>query len=149
MVLIYRLYPLKETKKKLEYLKHVLFFDGNSKKIAWVVKTGNKITEQYRDHAEIYLDVVSSEQSKYIALHVGIFWSIGTFLIKNADSVKVMLDSKEMFDHLGKNRLVDDEFIQKRTEFIKLLIKQRSLDVSYELINTKENLATPLIAHSL
>lgn len=130
-------------------MEHVLFCDGDSKKIAWLVKTGDKITEQYRDHAEIYLDIVSPEQSKYIALHVGIFWSIGTFLIKNGDSIKVMLDSKEMFDHLENNYLIEDEFIEKRTMFIKLLIKQRSLDVSYELINAKENLATPLIQHSL
>ena len=119
-----------------------MFSDGGSKKIAWFVKTGDKTTEQHRDHAEIYLDKVSSEQSKYIALHVGIFWSIGTFLIKNGDSVKVMLDSKEMFEHLGNNHLIEDEFIQKRTEFINLLIKQRSLNVSYELIDAKENLAT-------
>ncbi|RDJ32646.1 MAG: hypothetical protein DWQ18_06625 [Crenarchaeota archaeon] len=128
-------------------MEHVLFCDGDAKKIAWLVKTGEKITKQYRDHAEIYLDIVSPEQSKYIALHVGIFWSIGTFLIKNGDSIKVMLDSKEMFEHLEKNNLVKDEFIEKRTMFIKLLIKQRNLDVSYELINAKENQATPLIQH--
>ena len=130
-------------------MEHVLFSDGDSKKIAWLVKTADKITEQHRDHAEIYFDIVSPEQSKYIALHVGIFWSIGTFLIKNGDSVKVMLDSKEMFEYLEKNRLIEDEFIQKRTMFINLLIKQRSLDVSYELINVKDNLATPLIRPSL
>ena len=130
-------------------MEHVIFSDGDSKKIAWLVKTADKITEQHRDHAEIYLDIVSPEQSKYIALHVGIFWSIGTFLIKNGDSVKVMLDSKEMFEHLEKNHLIEDEFIQKRTMFINLLIKQRSLDVSYELINVKDNLATPLIRPSL
>ena len=130
-------------------MEHVLFSDGDSKRISWLVRTGDKIIEQYRDHAEIYLDIVSPQQSKYIALHVGIFWSIGTFLIKNGDSVKIMLDSKEMFEHLKKNNLVEDEFIQKRIEFIKLLIKQRNLDVSYELINAKENLATSLITHSL
>ena len=130
-------------------MEHVLFSDGDSKRISWLVRTGDKIIEQYRDHAEIYLDIVSPQQSKYIALHVGIFWSIGTFLIKNGDSVKIMLDSKEMFEHLKKNNLVEDGFIQKRIEFIKLLIKQRNLDVSYELINAKENLATSLITHSL
>ena len=33
-------------------------------------------------------------QSKYVALHVALFWGIGTFNIKNKDSIKIKLDKK-------------------------------------------------------
>jgi len=45
---------------------------------------------------------VTSLQSKYIALHVGLFWGIGIFIIKNEDIVKIKLDEKIMYDHLSK-----------------------------------------------
>jgi hypothetical protein len=34
-------------------LEHGLFFDGNTKKIAWVIQTGEVIIEESRIHAEI------------------------------------------------------------------------------------------------
>jgi len=57
-----------------------------------------------RVHAQRYFDKVSVERSKYIALHVGIFWSIGNFIIKNGDKVRVMLDLKSMFELLAENK---------------------------------------------
>jgi len=57
-----------------------------------------------RVHAQCHLDKVSVERSKYRALHVGIFWSIGNFIIKNGDKVRVMLDLKSMFEHLAENK---------------------------------------------
>jgi hypothetical protein len=126
-------------------LEHIFFADGNLKKISWIVKTADSIDEEMREHVEQYLDKVTLEQSKYIAVHVGIFWSIGRFIIKNEDTVNVMLDSKKMFEHLSQNKASPDEFIQNRTWFLNELINQRKLKVHYHLINSEENLAKKLI----
>ena len=91
----------------------------------------------------MYLDKVTDEQSKYIALHVGIFWCIGTFRIKNEDSINVILDSKTMYDHLANEKTANDEFIKNRTSFINQLIQQRKLKINYKL--ETDNLAEKLI----
>ena len=62
-------------------MEHVYYFDGNQKRITWVIQNEKIKAKQFREQAENYLDKVSVEQAKYIALHVGIFWSIGTFII--------------------------------------------------------------------
>ena len=72
----------------------------------------------------MYFEKVTDEQSKYIALHVGIFWCIGTFRIKNEDTVNVMLDSKTMFENLANGITINDEFIKNRMSFINQLINQ-------------------------
>lgn len=122
-------------------MQHVFYFDGDSKKIAWSIRSDGKTIEQSRIHADIYLDKISDLQSKYIAFHVGVFWSIGVFIIKNEDRIKIMIDSKEMYDHLNSDKLVTDEFIKKRTFFIKKLIEQRKLKMEYELIVPEKNSA--------
>ena len=126
-------------------MEHVLFFDGNTKRISWVIQTNSSVIEQKREHADIYLDKVTNQQSKYIGLHVGLFWCIGTFIIKNQDIVKVAIDDNSMFKHLSTNQKSHDEFIEKRTCFIKQLIEQRKLKVHYELITADKNLATKKI----
>jgi len=126
-------------------LEHVLFFDGNTKRIFWVIQTNNSVIEQKREHAEIYLDEVTNQQSKYIGLHVGLFWGIGTFIIKNQDIVKVAIDDNSIFEHLSTNQKSHDEFIEKRTYFIRQLIEQRKLKVHYELITADKNLAAKKI----
>lgn len=126
-------------------MEHILFADGTGKKISWIVKTAGAVDEEMREHVEQYLDKVTSEQSKYIAVHVGIFWSIGRFIIKDEDTINVMLDSKNMFEHLSHNEDSADEFIQNRTWFLKELIKQRKLKVHYHLISPEENIAHKLI----
>jgi hypothetical protein len=126
-------------------LEHALFIDGNQKRISWVIKTQNQIREQVRDHADIYLDKVSDVQSKYIALHVGIFWGIGVFVIKNEDVINVMLDSKPMYEHLSKNLEVDDSFIKIRSNFYFQLVEQRKLKLIYHLIESNKNLAKKLL----
>ena len=103
------------------------------------------IDEEVRDQPDIYLDKVSPSQSKYIAVHVGIFWSIGRFIIKNEDTVNIMLDSKEMYEHLQQGTDSSDLFIHNRTWFLNELIKQRKLKVNYQLIEKKENIASKLI----
>ena len=126
-------------------MEHILFADGTGKKISWIVKTADAVDEEMREHVEQYHDKVTSEQSKYIAVHVGIFWSIGRYIIKNEDTVNVMLDSKTMFEHLSQDKESTDEFIQNRTWFLRELIKQRKLKVQYHLIKPEENIAHKLI----
>ena len=126
-------------------MEHVYFFNGNEKRISWSIQSENSLVEQYREQPEIYLDKISVEQSKYIALHAGIFWCIGRFIIKNGDTVKVMLDSKLMYDHLTEGNARNDSFIEARIGFIKQLIDQRKLVVRYELIEPEKNIATKLL----
>ena len=120
---------------------HVFYSDGNAKKISWVIQTRDSTVEQNRDHAEIYKDKVTSLQSKYIALHVGLFWGVGVYIIKNENSVKIKLDEKIMYDHFTSNLKIEDEFIEKRIQFIKQLIEQRKLNIEFQMIDTDKNLA--------
>jgi len=126
-------------------LEHVLFFDGNTKRISWVIQTNNSVIEQKREHADIYLDKVTNQQSKYIGLHVGLFWGIGTFIIKNQDIVKVAIDDNSILEHLSTNQKSHDKFIEKRICFIIQLIEQRKLKIQYELITVDKNLAAKKI----
>ncbi|MFZ8907750.1 MAG: hypothetical protein ACO2Y5_02875 [Nitrosopumilaceae archaeon] len=126
-------------------MEHSIFFDGNSKKIGWIIKNKNSQINQKREHVEIYLNKITNLQSKYIALHVGLFWGIGRYIIHDGDKINVKIDNRIMFDHLSNNEISSDEFINTRTGFILQFIKQRKLNVNYQLINTEENLAEKLI----
>lgn len=126
-------------------MKHVFYCDGNQKKIAWVIQTDGNAIEQLRDHADIYLDKITDEQSKFIALHVGVFWGIGRFIIKNNDTVSIMVDSKSMFEHLNGDKQSDDSFIQNRSVFISQIVEQRKLNIECQLIDVKDNLAHKLL----
>lgn len=120
---------------------HVFYPYGDEKKISWVIQTNDSTVEQNKDHVDIYKDKVTSVQSKYIALHVGLFWGIGIFIIKNEDVIKIKLDEKIMYDHFTSNSKIEDEFIEKRIRFIRQLIEQRKLKIEFEMIDTNENLA--------
>jgi len=126
-------------------MRHIFYSAGNQKKIAWSIQTEDKLVNHQRDHHEMYMDKITNLQSKYVALHVGIFWGIGTFIIKNNDTVNIMLDSKVMYDHLSQNAATDDSFIENKTKFINLLIQQRKLNVEYSLIDSNENISLKLI----
>ena len=126
-------------------MKHVFYCDGNQKKIAWVIQTDGNAIEQLRDHADIYLDKITDEQSRFIALHVGVFWGIGKFIIKNNDTVSIMMDSKSMFEHLNGDKQSDDSFIQNRSVFISQIVEQRKLNIECQLIDAKDNLAHKLL----
>jgi len=126
-------------------MKHSYFCDGNKRKISWVIKNEEMAFNQIRDHAEIYLDKLSIEQSKYVALHVGIFWGIGRFIIKNDVFIKIMLDQKPMYEHLTGMKQNNDKFIQSKTNFIKQLIEQRCLQINFEFIRPDQNLASKLL----
>lgn len=122
-------------------MNHVFYSDGNAKKISWTIETNDSRVEQNRNHVDIYKDKVTELQSKYVALHIGLFWGIGVFIIKNQDSIKIKLDDKIMFNQFTTNAKIEDEFVQKRIQFIKQLVKQRKLKIQFELIDTEENLA--------
>ncbi len=122
-------------------MQHSFYSSGDAKTISWAIQIGDTIQEQTRDHAEIYNDKVSILQSKYIALHVGLFWRIEVFILRNKDSIKIKLDEKTMYDQITSNSFVEDFLIEKRIQFIKQLIAQRKFDVEFELITEKENLA--------
>jgi hypothetical protein len=126
-------------------LQHVLFFDGNSEKISWVIQTDNSIAEQKREHAEIYRNKVTVQQSKYIGLHVGLFWGIGTFIIKDQDTIRVILDDKTMFEYLTAKEKNYDKFIERRVFFFNSLVEQRKLKIQYILIEPDKNLASKII----
>lgn len=127
-------------------MEHLLYSDGNAKKISWAIKTENDLKEQFRDHADIFLDKVTDLQSKYIALHVGLFWSIGVFIIKNQDTVKILLDSEEMITHLSSDMKSNDQMIEYRKMFINQLGSQRNLKFIYEKIDPAENNAAKFLA---
>ena len=84
-------------------------------------------------------------QSKYVALHVALFWGIGTFNIKNEDFIKIELDRKIMYEQLKMKIITQDEFIKNKIEFIQSFIKQRKLKVEFKIINSKNNLAEKLL----
>jgi hypothetical protein len=126
-------------------MMHTLYSDGNAKRICWAIKTDQTAQEQFREHADIYLDKVTNLQSKYIALHVGLFWSIGVFIIKNGDTIKIPLDSDEMITHLSSDIKSPDEFAEQKKKFINQLATQRNLTFQYEKIEQKDNQATRLL----
>jgi hypothetical protein len=127
-------------------MNHLCYFYGDEKMISWVIQNDETKFEQTRDHAEIYLDKISEEQSKYIALHVGIFWAIGRFIIKNGDAVKIMLDLKSMYEHLTGKKQNHDHLIESRINFIKQIVEQRNLQVQFEIIEPSQNIAAKLLS---
>ena len=126
-------------------MQHFFFFDGNEKRIAWEIRSNDSKTEQIREHVNVYLNKVTKDQSKIIALHVGLFWGIGRFIIKNKDEIIVMIDNKNLFKAITKSIVITDEFIQTRIHFINQLIKQRELNIDYKLIESKDNHLSELI----
>jgi hypothetical protein len=126
-------------------LDHSFFFDGNSREIAWVIQTNDSTVEQKREHPDIYMNKVTIQQSKYIAMHVGLFWGIGRFIINNEDSVIIKIDNKTMFGEFSRNEILSDELIKTRIHFITQLMNQRKLKINYELVDNEENLASKIL----
>ena len=126
-------------------MEHILYSDGNLKKISWVIQTNESIVSQTRVQTENYKDKITKIQSKYVALHVALFWGIRTFNIKNKDSIKIKLDKKIMYQQLKTQISIQDEFIKNKIKFIQSFIKQRKLRGEFELINSQNNLAEKLL----
>ena len=131
-------------------MKHTLFLDGTKTKISWIIQTGSNIRKEFRVHPPAYysgykLDVKNDDQSKFIALHVGLYWGIGVFEIKDGDMVDVMCDSKKMYDIMNSKEETTDQIINDKIHFTNLFIEQRKLIVNYYLIDSDKNPASELI----
>ena len=90
-------------------MEHILYLDGNLTDISWVIETKESIVSQKRKHVEDYKNKITIIQSKYIGLHVALFWGIGTFNIKNEDQVTVKLDEKIIYQQLKNEDKIEDE----------------------------------------
>ena len=131
-------------------MEHKLFLDGTIDKFSWIIQTGGKVRKEFRVHPPAYysgykLNVKNDEQSKFIALHVGIYWGIGVYIIKDGDTINVMCDSKKMYDILNSKDKTSDQIINDKIHFTNLFIEQRKLIVNYHLIGSDENLASEII----
>ena len=96
---------------------------------------------QTRKHTKNHKNKITKIQSKYVALHVALFWGIGTFIIKNEDIIKINLDEKIMYEQLKLKIMIEDDFIKNKIKFIQMFIRQRKLKVEFEIINLENNLA--------
>jgi len=127
-----------------------LFLDGTKTKFSWILQTGNNTRKEFRVHPPAYysgykLDVKNDEQSRFIALHVGLYWGIGVFVIQDGDTVDVMCYSQEMYDIINSKKETTDQIINDKIHFTNLFIEQRKLIVNYHLIKNDDNPASELI----
>ena len=126
-------------------MEHILYLDGNFSNISWIIQTNKTIVSQSRKHTKNHKNRITKIQSKYVALHVALFWGIGTFIIKNEDTVKIELDEKIMYEQLKLETVTEDEFITNKIKFIQSFIKQRKLKVEFKKIESKNNIAKKLL----
>ena len=128
-------------------MEHELFFDGNLKVYSWSIKTGKEIINQIREHPPAYLsggklDIKNKEESRFVALHVGIYWGLGVFIIKDFDKINVMCDSKEMYKILIQQHNTSNQIIDDKIYFINQLVGHRNLKLEFRLIEPAKNIAT-------
>ena len=128
-------------------MEHEIFFDGNTKEYSWSIKTENNIAEQIRKHPPAFrsggkLNITNNEESKFVALHVGIYWGLGVNIIKDNDVVNVMCDSEIMFGIMTKEEKSDNEIINDKVYFINQLTNLRKLKINYQFIESRKNIAT-------
>jgi hypothetical protein len=128
-------------------MKHEIFFDGNIKEYSWSIKTENNVADQIREHPPASqsggkLNITNYEESKFVALHVGIYWGLGVNIIKNQDEVNVMCDSEMMFGIMTKGKKSDNKIINDKVYFINQLTNLRELKINYQFIKSDKNIAT-------
>ena len=128
-------------------MEHDIFFDGNVKEYSWSIKTNDKVADQIREHPPAFrsggkLDIKNNEESRFVALHVGIYWGLGVNIIKDSDVINVMCDSKIMFEIMTGAEKIDNDIINDKVYFINQLTNLRKLKLNYQLIESKENIAT-------
>ena len=128
-------------------MEHEIFFDGNTKEYSWSIKTENNIADQIREHPPAFrsggkLNITDNEESKFVALHVGIYWGLGVNIIKDNDVVNVMCDSEIMFGIMTKGEKNDNEIINDKVYFINQLTNLRKLKINYKFIESRKNIAT-------
>jgi len=128
-------------------MEHELFFDGNLNEYSWSIKTGKEVVNQIREHPPAYLSggklkIQNNEESRFVALHVGIYWGLGVFIIKDFDKIHVMCDSKEMYEILIQQYKTENQIIDDKIHFINQLVGHRNLKLEYRLINPTKNIST-------
>ena len=128
-------------------MEHDIFFDGNVEEYSWSIKTGDDIADQIRTHPPAFrsggkLNIKNNEESRFVALHVGIYWGLGVNIIKNNDKVNIMCDSESMFRIMTKGEKSDNQIINDKIYFINQLTNLRSLKINYHLIKSTKNIAT-------
>ena len=128
-------------------MEHELFFDGNLKEYSWSIKTGKEVVSQIREHPPAYLsggklEIQNKEESRFVALHVGIYWGLGVFIIKDFDKIHVMCDTKEMHEILIQQHKTQNQIIDDKIHFINQLVGHRNLKLEYHLIESAKNIAT-------
>ena len=128
-------------------MEHEIFFDGNTKEYSWSIKTENNIADQIREHPPAFrsggkLNITDNEESKFVALHVGIYWGLGVNIIKDNDVVNVMCDSEIMFGIMTNEDKSDNEIINDKIYFINQLTNLRKLKINYKFIESRKNIAT-------
>ena len=127
-------------------MEHELFFDGNLKEYSWSIKTEKEIANQIREHPPAYLsggklEIKNKEESRFVALHVGIYWGLGVFIIKDFDKIHVMCDSIEMYEILIQQHKTLNQIIDDKIHFINQLVGHRNLKLEYHLIEVIKNIA--------
>jgi len=132
-------------------MEHELFFEGNMKEYSWSIKTGEEVVNQIREHPPAYLsggklEIKNNEESRFVALHVGIYWGLGVFIIKDFDKIHVMCDSKEMYEILIQQNKTENQIIDDKIHFINQLEGHRNLKLEYRLINPTNNIATEYLS---
>ena len=128
-------------------MEHELFFDGNLKEYTWSIKTGKEVVNQIREHPPAYLsggklEIKNNEESRFVALHVGIYWGLGVFIIKDFDKIHVMCGSKEMYKILMQQCKTENQIINDKIYFINQLVDHRNLKLEYRLIDPVKNIST-------
>ena len=128
-------------------MEHEIFFDGNTKEYSWSIKTESNIANQIREHPPAFrsggkLNITNNEESKFVALHVGIYWGLGVNIIKDNDVVNVMCDSEIMFGIMTKGEKNDNEIINDKVYFINQLTNLRKLKINYKFLESRKNIAT-------
>jgi len=132
-------------------MEHELFFDGNLKEYSWSIKTEEEVVNQIREHPPAYLsggklEIKNNGESRFVALHVGIYWGLGVFIIKDFDKIHVMCDSKEMYEILIQQYKTENQIIDDKIHFINQLVGHRNLKLEYRLINPTNNISTEYLS---
>ena len=115
-----------------------------------VIQTDNRMRKESREHPPPYisgykLTIKNDDESKFVALHAGIYWSLGVYIIKDGDTVNVMCDSKKMYELLRTRQKTSNEIFNDKIHFINDLLERRKLIVNYHLIDSVKNIASSLI----
>lgn len=93
----------------------------------------------------MYHGIVSDMQARFMALHVGLFWGIGVFAIRNGDDVLIMVDGQTMLSYLETPGSSGDDFIDGRIHFVNMLAEQRGLGVTFQRTSHADNIASALL----